>query len=135
MAGRNPPKSLWVRGGHGRISRSPHVAWQLDYDYVGQLNAEEREWLSRFTEEYYLSCRNGALPDGARREAWRSYKRGQKDVMSRGDGAGKRSDLEPAAAPVANTTETHLVELIDAKRAKSVPSPSPADELDALLSN
>jgi hypothetical protein len=111
---------------------SPQANWQLDCDYAHKLSPEDREWLSRFTSELYLSQRMGILSDEERRAAWRSYKRQQKDLFSRGDAVGLRTSMPEAAG---EHPEAALVDAIDARRAAdSVPNASPDDASDAILS-
>lgn len=31
----------------------PNIKWKVDYDYVEKLSAEQKEWLDKFTDEYY----------------------------------------------------------------------------------
>jgi hypothetical protein len=86
--------------------KSPHLNWQVDFDYLAKLSTEELAWLDEFARDYYHPGARSGLFDGSQlRERWTAAKANARDLMSRLDGVGRRSaasgenasDFEPRA--------------------------------------
>jgi hypothetical protein len=110
---------------------SHHVNWAVDYDYADDLSPEDQAWLSRFTDEFYLSKAKPELQNQEQtRERWRAYKAGQRDLMSRGATLGKAVPRLPRR-PADHSTEDQAIELLEARRGRervdSVEGPSPEE--------
>lgn len=69
--------------GTDQSRKSPHVNWQVDFDYLDKLDPASREWLEQFSGEFYKSQARVLQSGDQIRERWRAYKANQRDVTSR----------------------------------------------------
>lgn len=75
-----------------RSRRHAQALWQLDVDYADKLPEQDREWLSKFLHEYYLSAPSSVdnLHDQEQmRENWRAHKQNKNDCLTQSEFTGR----------------------------------------------
>lgn len=84
-----------------RSRRHAQAHWQMDSDYADSLGEADKEWLSRFLHEYYLSAPNSDKNVHSRelmRDCWRAHKRNKEDALTQAQFQG-REEFDEAIAP------------------------------------
>lgn len=76
-----------VSSTHGAYGRNhpKSIRWMVDFDYLGQLSPEEKEWLAAFADKHYGADFRGDTEwtSEERREAYRRKNAANCDVLTR----------------------------------------------------
>lgn len=103
-----------------KLKKRPQLNWLLDQDYVERLSDEEKQWLARFNNEFYLSAtssKDNVQSDEQLRDSWKTYKQRQRAecAISMGRSVQGHQNTE---GPHEDNVEDSLLSRLDNRRAK-----------------